>query len=211
MTIEDLTIRDFMKALADGTPTPGGGSVAALSGAMAAALIEMAARLTLGNQKFEPSWPAMEETLRNTDLLRRRLLHLADEDSNAYNEVMGAFRLPKKNASQKEQRKEAVQKAFRKAALVPLQGLKALLELSRAAGVAVDKGNPNCITDAGVGIQLIRAAAVGVVYNVRINLTSIEDATFVSRVTEEMDALFSSLVNAVGEAERTVDKRLGIA
>jgi glutamate formiminotransferase/formiminotetrahydrofolate cyclodeaminase len=104
-----------------------------------------------------------------------------------------------------------VQEGFQKAALVPLEGLKKLLELSRAAGVAVDKGNPSSITDAGVGLQLIRAAAVGVAYNIRINLTSIEDAVFVSRVTGEMEAIFKELMNTLRETEKTVDKRLGIS
>lgn len=152
----------------------------------------------------------MEGTLQKVEPLRRRLLQLADEDSSAYNEVIEAFRLPKESASQKEQRKAAVQKGFQKAALVPLEGLKKLLELSRAAGVAVDKGNPSSITDAGVGLQLIRAAAVGVAYNIRINLTSIEDAAFVSRVTGDMDAVFKELMSILREAETTVEKRLGI-
>ncbi len=211
MSFEDLTIRDFMKTLSDGTPTPGGGSVAALSGAMAAALIEMVARLTRGNRKFESAWVDMKETLRKVEPLRQRLLQLADEDSIAYNEVIEAFRLPKENASQKEQRKAAVQKGFQKSALVPLEGLKNLLELSRAAVVAVDKGNPSSITDAGVGLQLIRAAAAGVAYNIRINLTSIEDAAFVSRVTGEMDSMFKELMGVLREAGTTVDKRLGIS
>jgi formiminotetrahydrofolate cyclodeaminase len=101
MSFDDLTIRDFMKTLSDGTPTPGGGSVAALSGAMAAALIEMVARLTRGSKKFESAWADMEETLQKVEPLRRRLLELTDEDSSAYNEVIEAFRLPKENASQK--------------------------------------------------------------------------------------------------------------
>ena len=211
MSFRDLTIRDFMKVLSDGTPTPGGGSVAALSGAMSAALIAMVARLTRGNKKFEGAWPDMEETLGKVEPLGRRLLELSDEDSSAYNEVIAAFRLPKEDDAQKKRRREAVQKAFQNAALVPLEGLKNLLALSRAAGIAVEKGNPSSITDAGVGLQLIRAAAVGVAYNIRINLTSLEDTAFVSRVLGEMNALLKELTEVLREAEKTVDKRLRIS
>jgi methenyltetrahydrofolate cyclohydrolase len=161
--------------LASSSPAPGGGSAAALAGAMAAGLCAMAARLTLGREVLRERWPEMERIRDEADGLAARLQDLAEEDAAAFDAVMQARRLPRGTPPEQEARAAAVQAAVLRCAEVPLQTLRAVLGTAELAAAAVKGANPACLTDAGTAAALARAGAAAAAYNVRINLRGITD------------------------------------
>ena len=163
MKLAELTARELIGEVAGALSTPGGGSAAAVAGALGAALCAMTARLTLGREKYRDAWPVMQKVREEADALADRLLELADRDAEVYRGVMAAWKLPKANEAEKAARRQAVQAATKEAARVPLQTLRALSGAAGLAREAVSRGNPNCLTDAGTGAQLIRAAACAAV------------------------------------------------
>jgi glutamate formiminotransferase/formiminotetrahydrofolate cyclodeaminase len=165
----------FTDQLAAGTPVPGGGSAAAYSGAMAAALIAMVARLTLGKPKFAKVETQMYNILEEVEILRNVLLAAVEADSAAFEAVMDAYRLPKGTAKDREVRSEAIQATTLEAAQVPFETARKSLRVLQLAIQSAALGNPNVITDAGTAAALAQAAISGAGYNVRINTISIKD------------------------------------
>ena len=180
---------DFLNILSAGTPTPGGGSAAAYSGAMAAALVAMAARLTVGKKKYEDVEKEMVAVIEKADALRAGLTVAVEEDASAYEGVMDAFRLPKSTKKEKDARKEAVQEATLKATRVPLEVAGKAVEVLHLAAEVAEKGNANAITDSGTGGALARAALIGAAMNVRINLASLEEKPAVKKISSQLEAL----------------------
>jgi len=209
MKTTDISVGEFLQRLAGGSATPGGGSVAALSGALSAALCAMVGRLTIGRTRYREGWAEMEQTLTAADRLMNRLLDLVDQDIEAYNRVMAAFRMPKETKDQKTSRQEAIQKAIRQAAVVPMETLKALSELTGLIEKAMAVGNPNCFTDAGVAAVLTRAAALGAAYNVRINLSGIEDQEFKNTLKSELEKTLTRTLASLEGLRQMVEERLG--
>ena len=193
MKLDQLSVRDFVKELGSDNPTPGGGSVAALCGALGAALSAMVANLTVEREKYEQTWKSMEEVKKTADELVARFLDLVQEDTDAYQKVMAAFQLPKETEEQKASRQTAIEEAMKRAATVPLETLKASETLVGIAREAVQGGNPNAITDAGAAVQLANATAVVASYNVRINLSRIKDEAFVAACEKEVDEILKRL------------------
>jgi formiminotetrahydrofolate cyclodeaminase len=186
---KNLSLVDYLAQTASGSPVPGGGSSAALNAALAAALIEMVANLTVGRKGFEAVAADMRSVVEKSAALRTKLAADIDRDCNAYSQVLAAFKLPKSTQSEKARRAEAVQKAFKEAARVPLgvaRDAVALMELGRTV---VAKGNPNAASDGAAGVLAARMAARTAVCNIRINLGSIKDQTFVSELSREADRL----------------------
>jgi formiminotetrahydrofolate cyclodeaminase len=208
MKLVELLTREFVEKVASEDPAPGGGSVSALAGALAAALCAMVARLTLGKEKYRDTWQEMEQVRDSADALMRRLLELVDEDTAAYNQVLSAFKLPRDNEAQKAARQATIQSATRKATAVPMETLRSVTELLSMAEAAVEKGNPNCLSDAGVAAHLIRAAASGAAYNVRINLSALDDQGLSTQMKLETAELLSSVMSAVAKLQETLNKRL---
>lgn len=209
MTLIELPLTEFVNKLGDNSPTPGGGSVAALAGCLGAALCAVVARLTLGKEKYRGAREDMERVCDASDKLARRLLVLVDKDTEAYNQVMDAFKLPKKNEDQKATRRQAIQSAVKQTALVPMETLQTMADLVELVGEALDKGNPNCITDAGAAAQLTRAAAMGAAYNVQINLLDISNNDFSARLEKDMNELVSHIMEAVDRLEKIIEQNLG--
>jgi formiminotetrahydrofolate cyclodeaminase len=205
MNLRDLSVREFVEKIAGPDPAPGGGSAAALAGALGAALCAMVARLTLGKEKYGGVSEEMEATRSSADALCSRLLQLMDEDSDAYNQVLAAFRLPRED---KAVREDAVQKAIKQAASVPFETLRAVSEMADLVKTGIDKGNPNCLTDAGVAAQLLRAAATGAAYNVKINLPGIRDPAFRSQIGSKTSELLDRLQAEITELEKSLERRL---
>ena len=205
MKLLELRVKDFISTLAGDSPAPGGGSVSALAGALSAALCAMVARLTLGKEKYRGAWEEMERLRDEADSLSSRLMDLVEEDSAAYTKVMAAFRIPKEQHSARE---DAVQSAFKEAASVPMETLRVTAELLDLVKSALNQGNPNCLTDAGVAAQLMRAAANGAAYNVRINLAGIKDPDFRSRLSTETSRLLERIEDSVRDTERAFRERL---
>ena len=185
--MDELTVRDFTANLASGEPTPGGGSAAALAGALAAALSAMVARLTEGREKYRGAWARMAALRDRADTASSRLLELMVLDSRAYEGVMTAMKLPKATDLEKSQRTMAIQTALAEAALTPLKTLQAALDICGLVEEVLLHGNPNCVTDAGTAVWLTRTAAEGAYYNVRINLGGIKDDELKQKLTRDSD------------------------
>lgn len=209
MNLSNLSVKAFLDELASDSPAPGGGSAAALAGALAAGLCGMAARLTLGRERLRDAWPAMEEAAADADRLRARFLGLVDEDADAYLAVAAARKLPKTTPEDAEARRRALDAAVLRAARVPLETLLLAGEAVGLAARVLERGNPSCVTDAGSAAQAARLAAEAASYNVKINLPGIVDAAERSRLERETDA---ALASARAEADRLagiVEARLG--
>ncbi|MGB9440691.1 MAG: cyclodeaminase/cyclohydrolase family protein [Desulfobacterales bacterium] len=187
--LANLKITDYLEKAAAGTAVPGGGSVAALNAALAAGLTEMVANLTIGKKGYEAVAEEMNDIAGKSTELREKLTVAIDRDAEAYSEVMAAFKLPKATDQEKGLRSLAVQKAFKHAALVPLEVANHAVEVIDLAGRAVDSGNKNAVTDGLVAAMNARTAALAALYNVKINLGSIEDDEFVKKLTREINDL----------------------
>jgi formiminotetrahydrofolate cyclodeaminase len=187
--LANLKITEYLERAAAGTAVPGGGSVAALNAALAAGLIEMVANLTIGKKGYEAVTEEMNDIAVKTTAIREKLTAAIDRDAEAYSEVMAAFKLPKATDQEKELRKPAIQKAFKHAALVPLEVANHAVKVLDLAGRAVDGGNKNAVTDGLVAAMNARTAALAALYNVKINLGSIEDDEFVKKLTREVNDL----------------------
>jgi len=209
MTLVGLPVNAFLDRVASDSATPGGGSVAALAGALSAALCAMVARLTVGREKYREVWKEMERVRDRADRLGSDLRELVEEDTEAYNLVMAAYRLPKDGEEQKAIRRQAIEEANKQAALVPLETLRKLAELVDLVAEVVDKGNPNGLTDVGVAAQLIRAAATGAAYNVRINVSGMAEKDFASRLEDEVAHLLGHTMKSVDRMAEAVEEGLG--
>jgi len=173
---------DFIEELAAGTPAPGGGSAAAHAGAMAAALVEMVTRLTLGKKKYSHVESQMETILKEAETLREILEAAVEADSDAFMAVMDAARLPRDTAEEKNSRAAAMQAATIEAAEIPYHTARKSLRVLQLAVQAAALGNPYAITDAGTAAALAQAAITGAGYNVRINTLDIKDQVIVDEL-----------------------------
>ena len=187
--LADLTITEFLEKTASGLPVPGGGSVAALSGALAASLTEMVVNLTIGKKGYEAFEAEMKRLSEEARNCKKRLIKNIDRDSEAYNDVMVAVKLPNVTDDEKRLRREAVQNALKTAASVPLSVARDAFQILGCAGEAIEKGNENAVTDAVVGAMTAKAAVLSALVNVKINLASIKDKDFVKSLAEEADEL----------------------
>jgi len=187
--LANLKITEYLEKAAAGTAVPGGGSVAALNASLAAGLTEMVANLTIGKKGYEAVEEEMNDIAGKATELRKKLTAAIDRDAEAYSEVMAAFKLPKATDQEKELRSLAVQKAFKHAALVPLEVANHAVKVIDLAGRAIDSGNKNAVTDGVVAAMNARTAALAALYNVKINLVSIEDDEFVKELTREINNL----------------------
>lgn len=187
--LKDLSITDYLAKTASGDPVPGGGSSAALNAALAAALVEMVANLTIGRKGFEAVDAEMRAVAAKAAGLRSSLTADVDRDSDSYAQVLKSFQLPKATETEKAARAQAIQEAFKQAALVPLGVARASVALMDLGRSVIAKGNPNAASDGAAGILAARMAARAAVYNVRINLGSIKDEAFTSELRREADRL----------------------
>lgn len=186
MELRKLTVEGFINETASSSPAPGGGSIAALNAASSAALITMVANLTLGKEKYAAVEGDMKEVATKAGALKDDFLALIDEDSNAFNKIMAAFKLPKDTDEAKKARSAAIQDATKGAALVPFKVGQKANELFALAEEVITKGNQNAITDGAVAAMNARAAVRGAFLNVKINLGSIKDGLFVEDLQKKM-------------------------
>jgi formiminotetrahydrofolate cyclodeaminase len=185
----DLTIKEYLEKTASTTAVPGGGSGAALSAAVAASLVEMVAKLTISKKDFEEVQAQMKKIAKRASEKRQELTKQIDGDSNAYTQVMTAFTLPRETDEEKKLRSEAIQNGLKQATLVPLGVAKDALIIIELARKVVTKGNKNAVTDGVVGVMMARTAAMGALFNVKINLSAIKDSDFVSEVSTQVTQL----------------------
>ncbi len=193
--LTDLTLTEFLEKTASNSPVPGGGSIAALSAAIAASLSEMVAHLTIGKKGYETLEEEMQEIAKDAFQYRERLIRYIDKDSNAYNDVMAAFKLPKGTEQERNNREGAIQEALINATLVPLDVARDAFKLIELAGKVVKQGNKNAVTDVAVAVMMARTSALSALYNVKINLASIKDTDFVKEVGNDVRGIESEIVN----------------
>jgi formiminotetrahydrofolate cyclodeaminase len=201
MRTAEQTIEAFCSQLAAGTPAPGGGAAAAVSGAIGASLVAMVAGLTVGREKFAA---VNEEMLHAQEVGRREgaaLLACADEDQEAFEQVMAAFALPKGSDEEKKARTQAVQAGYKAATRSPLKTMEHCLVVMRYALAVAEKGNPNALSDAYVGFLTASAGFEGALWNVAINLGSIKDAAFKEETLAEVNRLRAEKA----EIQRAID------
>ena len=187
--LTELTIKDFISKVISNDPVPGGGSVSALNGALAAALSAMVANLTVGRKKYAEVNDLMQELSTRFEKLSQKLIEDVDRDSDAYNRVFAAFKLPKETDEEKQFRSEAIQQETKYAAQVPMEVARAVYEVLPQIDAIAQKGNSNAVTDACVSMMCARTAILGALLNVRINLTSIKDEAFVNAMREEANTI----------------------
>ena len=193
-------ITEYLDKAAAGTAVPGGGSVAALNAALAAGLTEMVANLTIGKKKYAAVEAEMTALVEKASQLREKLTAAIDRDADAYTEVMAAYRLPKSTDEELALRKQKIQDAIKHAALVPMEVARQALAVIDLASQAILKGNKNAASDGAVAAMNARTAALAAIYNVRINLGSIDDQNFVEKLDQEVNQLQNSVVEKENEA-----------
>ena len=193
--LTELTVKDFLNKVAGSAPVPGGGSIAALNGALASALAAMVANLTIGKKKYAEVQEDMQAIAQEAEELMTAFTADIDRDSDAYNRVFACFKMPKDTDEEKVARSTAIQEATKYAAQVPLEvARRACALMPRISEVAL-KGNQNAVTDACVAMMSARNAVLAAVLNVRINLTSLKDAELVARLQAEADGLEQQACN----------------
>ena len=202
----DKSVRDFLRELASRAPVPGGGSVAALSAGLASALTEMVANLTVGRKGFEEVEGEMRQITQKASEYREEFLKDIDKDAEAFKKVMDAFKLPKNTLEEIDKRKQIIQEEFKNAALVPLEVAKDTVKLMEFIAKIVEKGNRNAISDGAVAVMMARSAILGALYNVKINLQSIKDEDFVSRISKQVHELESKAI----EEEKKILSKVGL-
>lgn len=171
----EMTVRDFQTALASSSPTPGGGTAAAISLGQASALTIMVCDLTIGKDKWSNGWPIAEKAMLSAVKIMTRAGELADEDSDAFDDVMASFRLPKATEEEKLSRREAIRNATLLATEKPFETAKLALELLELLPELAAKGNANAVSDVGVAGLLASAACKGALFNVDINLPGLPE------------------------------------
>ena len=192
--LKDLTITEFLEQTASAEPLPGGGCAAALNAALAASLTEMVANLTIGRKEFQAAEDEMIEIAKATADLRKKLQNDIDNDAQAYQEVLAAFKLPKNTGDEKKQRSSAIQQAFKIAAKVPLGVARDALKIMDLAFRAITAGNQNAVSDGAVAVLAARTAALAAAYNVKINLVAIKDTTFVAELRQEIEEIEQQVI-----------------
>lgn len=202
------TINEFLDELASSSPAPGGGSVAALSGALGTALTSMVCRLTIGKKKYADVRQEMEAALRRSEALRASFSELIERDTEAFNAVMQAFAMPKETESEKLARSSAIQVATKRATLIPLRVMELCTEALSPAKIVAEKGNVNSISDAGVAALMLQAACSGAAFNVRINLATLEDKAFVEETSEKLRKILGEVERLSGEVLALTNAKL---
>lgn len=193
MTFSDKTLAQFLAALASPDPTPGGGTAAAIAGAMGASLLVMVSGLAKSNTGTEVERVALAGAKLALEPLAAALTGLADADAASFDAVMSAYRLPKATEDEKTARSAAIQAALQGATIIPLQTLRSCAGAMAHAGAVAAFGNRSAVSDVGVAIGLLEAAAAGAEANVRINLASVRDLHFASTTGDETGRLISDV------------------
>lgn len=206
--LASMKINGFLSELASNSPAPGGGSVAALAGSLGAALSSMVCNLTVGKEKYADVQNEIKTVLKESESLRKELTKLIDEDTDAFNDVMKAFKMPKETEEQKKKRSRAIQDGYKVAASVPLKTAKTCASILDVAMVVAEKGNKSSITDAAVSALMAQAGVISAILNVKINLGSIKDEGFVKKISSDLDKLEENSADKTSKILKIVNSNL---
>ncbi|MDH4069020.1 MAG: cyclodeaminase/cyclohydrolase family protein [Ignavibacteria bacterium] len=200
----------FIDELASSSPAPGGGSVAALAGALGSALTVMVCNLTIGKKKYAGVEEDMKGIRERAEALKNTFTKLIDKDTEAFNKVMEAFSLPKDAEPQIALRKAAINEATKEAALVPLEVMKHCIDAMALVQEVAADGNKNSVSDAGVSALMLHAACEGAALNVKINLSSLSEEEFVGWKSDEVESLRKTSKMMMEEAMEIVEGKMGV-
>jgi formiminotetrahydrofolate cyclodeaminase len=202
------TLKSFLDELASPSPAPGGGSVAALAGAVGAALTSMVCNLTIGKKKYADVEGEMKKIVKQSEELREQFTALIEKDAEAFNKVMEAFGLPKESDAQKALRNAAIEAATKEATMVPLEVMKHCIDAMALAQNVAASGNKNSVSDAGVSALMLHGACESAALNVRINLNGLADSEFVNWKTEEVISILKTSRMMVEETQTIVSDKM---
>lgn len=210
MDYDDWSLGEFLERAGSGDPTPGGGSAAALAGALGAAMASMVAELTYARARYRDVEPEMRAVLKEAGGLCRELLALAGEDAAAFARLLETYKMARDTDQEREERRRAVQAALGRAAEVPLEVARAGLETLRLAERLAAVGSEQVLSDAGVAAYLAAASVRSAVINVLINTRQLEERPVVERLQRETKRLGDQAAEMEKSVERTVVRRLGL-
>ena len=205
----DLTTKGFAEETASESPAPGGGSISAYMGALGAALGTMVANLSSHKAGWDEKWEHFSDYAEEGQALMAELLHLVDEDTEAFNRIMAVFAMPKTTDEEKAARSAALQEATLYATEVPLRTMKAAARVFPLVKAMAEEGNPNSVSDAGVGALAARSAVLGARLNVRINAAGLKDRAKADELTAEADRIAEEAVKAEQEVLTIVEQKIG--
>lgn len=205
---QKVGLMDFVEEVASKKPVPGGGSVAATSGSLSAALLSMVCGLTIGKRKYQEVEEDLKEVLKKIERIKGELKELVIKDAESYRGVMDARKLTRHTEIEEKRRDQAIQEATKLAASVPLKVMEKSLEILNLSRIVAEKGNLNAVSDAGVAGLMAKAAILGAGYNVKINLGSIEDMNFVEQAKKALEAIEREAESLSQEVKKTVEERL---
>ncbi len=204
----DMTCTAFANETASESPAPGGGSISAYMGALAASLATMVANLSSHKAGWDDRWEEFSNWAVKGQAIKDDLLHLVDEDTNAFNRIMDAFGLPKKTDDEKKARTAAIQEATKYATEVPFRTMQKAFEAFEVIRAMVEIGNPNSVTDAGVGALCARSAVIGAGLNVKINAASLKDEAFKAHILAEAEKIEHAAIAEEQELLAAVNKKI---
>ena len=206
--LKEQPIEQYLTELASSQSTPGGGSAAALIGAMGAALVSMVCNLTVGKEKYKDVEAELQSVLTQAETLRAQLTDLADQDIAAFDGVMSAYGLPRQSGEQKQARRRAIQDALKQAADVSIDIVSACRQVISLSRPVAEKGNLNVVSDAGVAVVSAEAGLKAATLNVIINLNFIKDEAFISAKRAELDKLLANQTATVDQIYGLVTSKL---
>ena len=202
--LEDTPLQQFLDELASQSSTPGGGSAAAIMGAMGAALVSMVCNLTIGKQNYAEVGDLMADTLAQAEALRGRLIGLVQADIRAFDAVMAAYGLPRQTEAEKQARSARIQEALKGATEAPLACAHACADIIALSRVVAEHGNRNVVSDAGVAVLAAHAALRSAALNVQVNVKAIKDPEFVAQASSRLEAILASGENECEEIYQRV-------
>ncbi len=205
----DRPLGYFLDRLASSSPEPGGGSVAALTGALGAGLVSMVANLTLGKEKYAAVQAQVAELLKRSEELRARLQELIQEDTEAFGAISLVYKMPRSTEAEKTARTTALQEALKKASQVPLEIARKSVQVAELAQTAAEIGNTAAVSDAGVAVLLANACARSAALNVKINLNSIKDEDYNGRVWAETENLLTRVSSLESRVLQITREKMG--
>jgi glutamate formiminotransferase/formiminotetrahydrofolate cyclodeaminase len=206
----DMTCRDFADETASESPAPGGGSISAYMGALGAALATMVANLSSHKAGWDDRWEEFSEWAVRGQKIKDELLNLVDEDTNAFNGIMEAFGLPKTTEAEKAARSQAIEEATRYATEVPFRTMQSAFDSFEVVKAMAENGNPNSVSDAGVGALCVRSAVMGAFLNVKINAAGLKDRAYAEQVVAEGTEIERRAISLESEIMSIVNQKIGV-
>ncbi|HMW27813.1 MAG TPA: cyclodeaminase/cyclohydrolase family protein, partial [Ferruginibacter sp.] len=206
----NMKLTDFADETASESPAPGGGSISAYVGALGISLGTMVANLSSHKKGWDDRWKEFSDWAEKGEYYKNELIRLVDADTLAFNKIMQAFGLPKATEEEKKARKQAIQEATKFAIEIPFRVMETAYESMAVIKQMVIEGNPNSVTDAGVGALCARSAVIGACMNVRINATGYDDKVFVNDIVTRAKAIEAKAIALEAEIVGLVNAKIGV-